>query len=336
MSFFEEEQEVDQEHIVASKRNEDQIDSAYESNLRNTLWVERYRPRRISEYVGDEKFKSRMKQHIDSGDIPHILLYGPAGTGKTTISKMIANSVNCDLLYINASDENSVDVIREKIKLFACSAGFNDLKVIILDEASHMTTNAQAALKATMEIYSNHTRFILTSNYLEKIYDPIISRCQVEQVIPPNKAHIAKHLTNILTTEGVSFQLKDIVTIVNAHYPDIRKIIGTAQQFSKTDKTLILDEEKLLDGNTHLKIAELLKNDSGDSFTQIRQLLADNSTTSFDGHYKYLFDSVDDWSGGKSADCILILAEMQYKSSVVPDKEINFMSLIIQLLEKIK
>jgi replication factor C small subunit len=148
-------------------------------NSEHTLWVEKYRPEELAGYVGNHAIIEKVRIYLESGDVPHLLFYGTAGTGKTTLAKLIAKNIDCDLMYINASDENNVDTVREKIKSFASTIGFRQWKLIILDEADYLTPNAQAALRNLMETFSKTTRFILTCNYVEKIIDPIQSRCQV-------------------------------------------------------------------------------------------------------------------------------------------------------------
>ena len=167
--------------------------------MNNSLWVEKYRPIRLEDYVGSDSLVSSMSDYIKQQDIPHLLMYGKAGTGKTTAAKLLVKNIECDYLYVNASDENSVDAIRFKIKAFAASAGFNDLKVVILDESDFLTPNAQAALRNLMETYSSTTRFILTCNYVEKIIDPIQSRCQVFHITIPTKTSAAKKVAHILS-----------------------------------------------------------------------------------------------------------------------------------------
>ena len=145
-------------------------------SVKHSLWVEKYRPNQLDNYIGNDHLKSKVSVYLESGDIPHLLLFGRAGTGKTTLAKLLVNNIDCDYLYINASDENSVDVVREKVKNFASTLGFKDMKVIILDECDYITPNAQAALRNLMETFSKNCRFILTCNYVERIIDPIQSR----------------------------------------------------------------------------------------------------------------------------------------------------------------
>ena len=141
--------------------------------IEHSLWVEKYRPTELENYIGNEHLKSKVKVYLDSGDMPHLLLFGRAGTGKTTLAKMLVNSIECDYLYINASDENSVDTVRNKVRNFASTIGFKDMKIIILDECDYITPNAQAALRNLMETFSKHCRFILTCKFVERIIDPI-------------------------------------------------------------------------------------------------------------------------------------------------------------------
>jgi len=130
------------------------------SEIKNTLWVEKYRPSNLNTYIGNEHLKSKVKVYLESGDLPHLLLYGRAGTGKTTLAKLLVNNIECDYLYINASDENSVEVVRDKVKNFASTLGFQEMKVIILDECDYITPNAQAALRNLMETFSKHRQVV--------------------------------------------------------------------------------------------------------------------------------------------------------------------------------
>ena len=171
--------------------------------VNNSLWVEKYRPSKLTEYVGNEHLKDKVKDYLESGEIPHLLFFGKAGTGKTTLAKLIVNSIDCDHIIINASDENNVDTVRNKVKGFASTVGFKDMKIIILDEFDYMTPGAQAILRNLMETFSKHCRFILTCNYIEKIIDPIQSRCQSFAITPPTKKDVAVQVAKILDAENV-------------------------------------------------------------------------------------------------------------------------------------
>ena len=193
------------------------------------LWVEKYRPTTLEGYVGNEVIKSKIEDYLKQGSIQNLLLHGVAGTGKTTLAKLLVKNIDCDYLYINASDERGIDTIREKIQPFALSMGFNDVKIVILDEADYLTPQAQATLRHTIEACSATTRFILTCNYLERIISPLQSRCQTFEITPPSKTEVNNKCKSILSKEDISYENNDVLTVIDTHYPDIRKIINTLQ-----------------------------------------------------------------------------------------------------------
>ena len=301
--------------------------------MSHSLWVEKYRPKDLSTYIGNEHLKSKVGIYLESEDVPHLLLYGRAGTGKTTLAKIVVNNIDCDYMYINASDENKVDDVRNKIKTFASSVGFKSLKVIILDECDYLTPNAQAALRNLMETFSKHCRFILTCNYVERIIDPIQSRCQSFKVIPPKRVDVARHLVHILEDESIKYELDDIRLITDASYPDIRRVINSAQR-QVVDGKLKIDTSSIIQNNYKLQLIEHLSN--GSKLNDVRQLIADNSITDYSELYRLLYDEIEVYGKGKEAECILNIAEAQYQDVHVVDKEINFMSLIIRLLRILK
>jgi DNA polymerase III delta prime subunit len=274
--------------------------------------------------------------YLESGDLPHLLLHGKAGTGKTTLAKILMNNIDCDYLYINASDENNVDTVRTKIKNFASSVGFKDYKIIALDECDYITPNAQAALRNLMETFSKHCRFILTCNYVERIIDPIQSRCQSFQIIPPSKKEVAIHLSGILDNENVLYEVSDIGLLVNGGYPDIRRVINSAQRNVIKGK-LILDKGSVIQNDYKLKLLEILKTqDKKSAFKNIRQLVADSQITDFADLFKLLYDEVDSYGKGHVAECILVIAKYELSDSQVVDKEINAMAMLIELLGVVK
>jgi len=301
--------------------------------VNNSLWVEKYRPRKLDEYVGNEHLKQKVSDYLQSGDVPHLLFFGKAGTGKTTLAKLIVNSISCDYIIINASDENNVDTVRNKVKGFASTIGFKDMKVIILDEFDYMTPNAQAILRNLMETFSKHCRFILTCNYVEKVIDPIQSRCQTFQIVPPSKKEVAVQISQILGKEGVSFEPKDLVPIIDSSYPDIRKIINTCQLNSSKGK-LKLDTTSVIDSDIKSKVVDILKSNDAkpNKWKNIRQAVADARIQDFTELYSYLYEKVDEYGSGNTSNIILILSESQHKDALVVDKEITFMSCIIQIV----
>ena len=303
----------------------------------NTLWTESYRPDKLDGYVGNESLVEKVKIYIENEDVPHLLLYGQAGTGKTTLAKIITNQIDCDVMYINASDENNVDTVRDKIRGFASSMGFRKWKVIILDESDYLTPNAQAALRNLMETFSKTTRFILTCNYVEKIIDPIQSRCQAFSITPPSKKEVAIRLKEILDTEGVSYEISDLAILVNSGYPDIRRVLNAAQR-QVVGSVLKIDKTSTIQANYMDDVLKVLKSNGSvkELFTKIRQTIADSKVRDFTPFYRFMYDNIDDYANGRVGNTILKLAEYQYKDTSVVDKEINIMAMILEILIDIK
>jgi DNA polymerase III delta prime subunit len=303
------------------------------NNNEHSLWVEKYRPSKLEDYVGNEHLKSKVAGYIESGDIPHLLLYGKAGTGKTTLAKLIVNSVDCDYMIINASDENNVDTVRNKVKNFASTIGFRQSKIIILDEFDYMTPNAQAILRNLMETFSKHCRFILTCNYVEKVIEPIQSRCQTFQIVPPTKKDVAIQISKILNNEEVKFEVKDLVPIIDSAYPDIRKIINTCQ-LNSIKGELKLDVQNLLENDYKTKIIDILKSkdDKRNKYMKLRQTLIDSRATDFTELYTLLYDKVEEYAEGKTANVILEISDGQRNAFLSIDKEIPTAATLIKIL----
>jgi len=298
----------------------------------NSLWVESYRPTKLDNYIGNDDLKAKAKRWIETNDIPHLLLYGGPGTGKTTLAKLLTKNIKCDVLYVNASSENKIDDVRIKVTSFASTLGFNELKVVILDEADYLTVNAQAALRNLMETFSRSTRFILTCNYHERMLDAIVSRCQSFPIHPPTKKDVAATLVRILTTEKIKFDKDGVVALVTAHYPDVRAVINTAQS-SVINSELIVRKEDILSSDIKTKVVELLKSpNKRDAFVAIRQLIADNSVRNFADFYTYLYEKVDDYAPNQLGPTIIAIADAQFQDVQVVDKEICFMGAIYKIL----
>jgi len=304
-----------------------------EEQKNHSLWVEKYRPNKLDDYVGNEHLKTKVAGYIETGDVPHLLLYGKAGTGKTTLAKLIVKSIECDYMIINASDENGVDTLREKIKNFASSMGFKPYKIMILDEADYLTGPGQAILRNLMETFSGHCRFILTCNYVEKIIEPVQSRCQTFQIIPPTKKDVAVQVSKILKNEEIQFDVKDLVPIIDAAYPDIRKILNTCQLNSNKGK-LMVDVQNLLDNDYKAKIVEILssKDDKRNKYMKLRQTIIDSKVTDFTDLYTTLYNKVEEYGGENTSNVILLLGDGVNKSATAIDKEIIAAATLIQIL----
>jgi replication factor C small subunit len=299
-------------------------------NKKHTLWIEKYRSKTLEEYVGNDIVKDRIAECIAKNDVPHLIFSGTAGTGKTTLAKLIVSNIKCDYLYLNASDENGIDMIREKVKGFASSASFNPIKIVILDEADFLTQPAQAALRNIIEEYSINTRFILTCNYIERLIEPLQSRCEIHILKPPTKGAVAKHVcTNILDIEGITYEIKDIAALITEHYPDIRSIIKYLQSNIKDN------EYNYVVANTDwLKnIVLQLKGKDKKAWYTIRQIAVDAQIDDYQTAYRFLFDNLSEFSNGHDAEISVILDDFIWRAGVVPDKEINFAACIAKILE---
>ena len=300
----------------------------------NTLFVEHYRPTKLDNYVGNENIKKVIKQYLDQDDIQNLCFYGPAGTGKTTLAKLIVKNLDCDYLYINASDERGIDTIRDKVTGFASTASFKSLKVVILDEADFLTINAQASLRNVIETFSRSTRFILTCNYIERIIDPLQSRCQTLKIIPPSKVEVAKHLAWILGEENISFVVDDIKNIVNQFYPDLRKMLNTIQ-LSIIDAKLSIDKSVLVSNNyMNSLLKELTKKKP--NWRELRKIIINSGVNDFEELYRFLFDNVSEYASGREGSISIILNEHLYQANFRIDKEINISSALAKIVEIIK
>jgi len=299
----------------------------------HTLWVEKYRSANLEQYIGNEAVKTRISDCITTNDIPHFIFSGTAGTGKTTLAKLIVNNIKCDHLYLNASDENGIDMIREKVKGFASSASFNPIKVVILDEADFLTQPAQAALRNIIEEYAVNTRFILTCNYIERLIEPLQSRCEIHKLVPPSKGEVAKHVcTNVLDNEGVSYDIKDVANVIKQHYPDIRSIIKNLQAGTKDNKFTFTEANI----NWCNQIITVLQKPTKDSWTNMRQIVLDAQVDDYQPLIEHLFENISVYGKGYEAEITVELDEAQWRSRAVPDKEINIAALLSKILTILK
>jgi replication factor C small subunit len=304
-----------------------------ENTKKHTLWVEKYRPMSLSNYIGNEAIKESIEHYIKQNDIPHFLFYGSPGTGKTTLAKLIINNIDCDFIYINASNERGIDTIRDKVQGFASSASFKPLKVIILDEADYLTVQAQASLRNIIETFSRSTRFILTCNYVERVIDPLQSRCQVLKIVPPSKKEVAYHIVNILDQENINSVNTDIATVVNKFYPDVRKILNSCQLFSNSG-ALKIEESALVSATYQNKILNELK--TSKDWKNIRQIIADSNVEDFSDLYRFLFDKIFEYGLENEGEIVILIEEYQYHSNFRIDQEINIMALFSKILKIIK
>ena len=299
------------------------------------LWVEKYRPKTLNDYVfqnGDQQ--TQFQSWVRAGSIPHILLTGPAGTGKTSAAKMLINELNLNPLYvleINASNDNRIEVMRERIINFASTRPFGDLKVILLDEADYLTPSSQAALRGTMEQFHETCRFILTGNYANKIIPALHSRCHSITLYRLDITEFTARAATILVTENVEFDLELLDTYVRANYPDMRKCVNSIQMNSREGHLWASQEKSASSSDYLLSAVELLKKRN---LREARKLICSNfRSDEVESLYRWMYDNLDLWSSDENAQdqAIVIIRKALINSRMVADQEINLSACLVEL-----
>jgi DNA polymerase III delta prime subunit len=298
------------------------------------LWVEKYRPKHIKDYVfKDSDQKSQVQSWVKEGSIPHLLFSGSAGIGKTTLAKVLLNELGIedyDVLEINASRENNVDTVRDKIINFVQMIPFGPFKVVLLDEADYLTPNAQAVLRGVMETYSNHSRFILTCNYPNRIIPALHSRCQGFHVEKTDQTEFTARVATILVEENIDFDLDTLDTYVKATYPDLRKCINTVQQNVKENK---LEAPKSIEGASDYKI-EMVELFKKGRITEARKLVCGKARPEeMEEIYRWLYDNLDliAKSDESKDQAVVLIKQGLVDHTICADSEINLAATLIKL-----
>jgi DNA polymerase III delta prime subunit len=307
------------------------------SDVNNLLWVEKYRPKTLSDCILPIDLTKIFQGMIKEGTIPNMMLYGKAGTGKTTVARALARDLGADSIIINCSEENGIDTLRTKIRNYCSTVSLNGgLKIVILDEFDYANAQSiQPALRGAIEEFANNCRFVMTCNYKSRIIEPLHSRCTGIDFTVPNseKAQVAsevlKRIEFILNSEKVSYDKQVLVNLVKKHFPDVRRIINELQRYSSSGK---IDVGILAQGSSE-SYKELLGFMKGKDFVGCRKWVVQNLDLNTADFFKRLYTELYTALKQNSIpQAILIIAEYQYKSAFAADQEINTMALIVQLM----
>ena len=313
-----------------------------ESRDEQFLWVEKYRPQKIDDCILPESLKKTFKDYIAQGELPHFLLCGTAGVGKTTVAKALCNEIGAEYVILNGSDTGGhIDTLRTTIKGFATSVSLTDAKkVIILDEADYLQANStQPALRNYMEEFSANCRFIFTANYKNRIIEPIHSRCAVIEFKIDNKekqeiaAAFFKRATTILKQENIEFDPKVVAELVTKHFPDYRRILNELQRYSVSGKI----DSGILVNMSQESFKGLVKLMKDKDFTEVRKWVAKNSDADTTALFREFYDSASvNMDANSIPQMILILADYQYKAAFVADHELNIMAALTEIMAQCK
>ena len=300
------------------------------------LWTEKYRPQTIDGYVfTDPAQREQIEYFIKEKSVPHLLFTGPAGTGKTTLAKILVNSLDIDpydFLQVNASRDNGVDFLKNKIEGFVSTMPFGDLKIVLLDEADYLSHNAQAILRGLMETYQSQSRFILTANLAHKIINPLKSRCTQIVIDKTDQTEFTARAATVLVTEEVEFDLDTLDTYVKATYPDLRSCLKLLQSNSVSG-TLALSKAGGDSGTADYKIAaiELFKHGK---IKEARTLLCTHvGADEVDDLFTWMYQNLDLWSNTNEGqdEAIKIIRKGAANHSLVADHEINLSATLVEL-----
>jgi replication factor C small subunit len=299
------------------------------------LWTEKYRPSTLTDYVfRDDAQRKQVQGWVDQKTIPHLLFSGAPGTGKTTLAKVLINMLDVneyDVLEINASRENSVDAVREKITNFVATMPFGEFKVVLLDEADYISPNGQAALRGVMETYASSSRFILTCNYPNKVIPALHSRCQGFHIEKIDHTEFTARIATVLVTEDVGFDLETLDSYVKATYPDLRKCLNLVQMNTVDGVLVKPNEGDSATADYKLAVVDLFK--SGKILDARKLLCSQVRPEEMDELFRWMYDNLELWGNTQEQHdaAILIIAKGLRNIPMVADQEINLAATLVEL-----
>ena len=307
--------------------------------MNDFLWVEKYRPEKVDDCILPEESKAMFKGFLEQGEIPNLLLSGPAGIGKTTIAKALCRELGADFYVINGSDEGRfLDTVRNKAKTFASTVSLtsgSSHKIIIVDEADNTTPDVQLLLRASIEEFQKNCRFIFTCNYKNKIIEPLHSRCSVVDfhIKGKEKAQLAsaflKRINSILEQEGIDFELKVVAEVIQKHFPDFRRTLNELQRYASRGKI----DTGILAQVADVKISDLIGYLKGREFTNIKKWVSSNIDNEPQVIMRKIYDNLYTYLLPKSIpEAVLVIGEYQYKATFVMDQEINLVAFLTELM----
>ena len=303
------------------------------------LWVEKYRPKTIEECILPPSIKKTFQDFLDKGEIPNMLLAGPAGCGKTTVAKALCNELGVDFYVINGSDEGRfLDTVRNTAKNFASTVSLSSTakhKVIIIDEADNTTNDVQLLLRAFIEEFSGNCRFIFTCNFKNKILEPLHSRCAVIEFSitgkqkPAIAASFFKRIQTILDKEGVGYEQKVLIELINKHFPDWRRVLNECQRYSSGGQI----DSGILAHFSDVKVNDLVKKLKGKDFPEVRKWIVNNLDNDTGVLLRRIYDACyDSLVPNSIPSAVLILAKYQYQMAFVADQEINMLACLTEIM----
>jgi DNA polymerase III delta prime subunit len=303
------------------------------------LWVERYRPHTIADCILPDEYKSTFQSYVDRKEIPHLLLCGTPGTGKTTVARALCDEIGCDYLMINGSDESGIDIFRVKIKNYASAMSLGGgKKVIIIDEADYLNPNSvMPALRGAMEEFAHNCTFIMTCNYKNRIIEPLHSRCAViefklrKEDKPKMAAQFMKRAAEILANEKVPYDKAVLAEVVKKHFPDYRRVLNELQRYSVSGKI----DSGILTSIADVSINDLVKALTNKDFSATRKWVADFGGDDPAKVYRKIYDSLYDVMDKQSIPyAVVLLAKYSYQSAFVVDQELCLTACLVELMSE--